>query len=374
MTTTTNAAFVFIKPHAVTEDVKTLAKSTLEAKGLKILSEGSIKGETIDAKKLIDQHYYSIASKATILKPAQLNVNEAKFQEKFGLSWKEALESGKVFNAMDGCDFLKLSSDELDAAWARAKKADKLVKFGGGFYCGLVEVEGKDPVYIFNGFFMSMRSKFTAPGTEIYYYSVEWDSSALSWEDFRGKVLGPTDPATAPSDSLRGQILAKWKDLGLEAEPNVGDNGMHASASPFEGMAERCNWLETPVEKDIFGAKLLTAGVPVTILKDWSVDPQVIIEEGGKMGSIFDQLEDMDATPCLDKLLTLAKLNGAVQAVPEVKPASFNPPSRETHADCAASTVTMTSEGTADGEKKKRRKKKRSSNNNKQETLPTTQA
>ena len=30
--------------------------------------------QVIDEKKLIDQHYYAIASKATILKPEQLNV------------------------------------------------------------------------------------------------------------------------------------------------------------------------------------------------------------------------------------------------------------------------------------------------------------
>merc|ERR1719188_2637141 len=242
-----NSAFVFIKPHAVTDAVKSLVKAGLEAKGLTVRKEGSIKGEVIDKKKLIDQHYYAIASKATILKPDQLNVPEDKFKEQFGLTWKDALASGKVFNAMDGCKELGIDADALDKAWAKAKKDKKLVKFGGGFYCGLVEVEGKEPVYIFNGFFMAMRSKFTQPGTEIYYYSVQWDSTALSWADFRGKVLGPTDPAEAPAESLRGQILAKWKDLGLASEPNVGDNGLRASASPFEGLAERMNRLGTRV-------------------------------------------------------------------------------------------------------------------------------
>jgi len=43
-----------------------------------------------------------------------------------------------------------------------------------------VEVDGKNPIYAFNGFFMAMRSKFTKPGTSIYYYVVQWDS-ATSW-------------------------------------------------------------------------------------------------------------------------------------------------------------------------------------------------
>merc|ERR1719324_2106739 len=265
-----NSAFVFIKPHAVTDKVKALAKAGLEAKGIRILKEGSIKGEVIDKKKLIDQHYYAIASKATILKPEQLNVPEDKFKGQFGLSWKDAPASGKVFNVMDGCAKLGIDADQMDAEWAKAKAAKKLIKFGGGFYCGLVEVAGKDPLYIFNGFFMSMRSKFTKPGTQIYYYSVEWDSSKLSWADFRSKVLGPTDPAEAPKDSLRGEILAKWEELGLKSQPNVGDNGMHASASPFEAFAERNNWMGIPIAKDKFGQELGSEGVTQDVLRVWS--------------------------------------------------------------------------------------------------------
>ena len=66
----------------------------------------------------------------------------------------------------------------------------------------------------FKGFFMSMRAKFTAPGTSIHYYVVEWDNNNQSWADFRGKVLGPTDPAEAPADSMRGLVLGGWESLG----------------------------------------------------------------------------------------------------------------------------------------------------------------
>ena len=36
----------------------------------------------------------AIASKATILKPAELNVPAAKFEAQFGLTWDAALEAG----------------------------------------------------------------------------------------------------------------------------------------------------------------------------------------------------------------------------------------------------------------------------------------
>jgi hypothetical protein len=64
-----NSAFVFIKPHAVTAATKALVSSSLGAQGITIRSEGTLTAEQIDAGKLIDQHYYAIASKATILKP-----------------------------------------------------------------------------------------------------------------------------------------------------------------------------------------------------------------------------------------------------------------------------------------------------------------
>jgi len=107
---------------------------------------------------------------------------------------------------------------------------------------------------------------------------------------------------------LRAEILTKWKDLGLTSEPNVGDNGMHASASPFEAFAERNNWMGVPVGKDKFGRSMLRDGVPMKTIKSWSVDPQVNIE-AGKKGSIFDALEDMNADACLAKVVELAKLN-----------------------------------------------------------------
>ena len=88
---------MFIKPHAVTDKVKGLAKVT-------------------DKKKLLDQHYHAIAPKATILKPELLNVPEDKFQAQFVLSWKDALASGKVLNAMDGCAQLGLDAEQMDAS------------------------------------------------------------------------------------------------------------------------------------------------------------------------------------------------------------------------------------------------------------------
>jgi len=301
------SAFVFIKPHAVTPEVQALVYGYFSGAGFSVTLEGELSAEVIDEKKLIDQHYYAIASKATLLKPAELNVPADKFEEKFGISWEEAKSKNLAFNALDACSTLGIDGVALNTLWQDIPK-DQIVKFGGGFYCGKLTAPGRaDPMYVFNGFFMSLRNAFTAPGKKIHYYVVEWDASKVAWKDFRGQMLGPTNPADAPLTSLRGIINARWKQLGLTSAPNTGDNGVHASASPFEAMAERHNWLGVPLPEDPFGAKLLDAGISANWIKAGCVDPQVKQASSGEMGSLFDAIEDTDFTECCLKLKELSE-------------------------------------------------------------------
>ena len=301
-----SSAFVFIKPHAVTEPVKELVKKKLGEAGISIAAEGEITGPVIDKKMLIDTHYGAIAEKAVKLKPAQLAPSKkaiGEFEKTFGLSWADALKQGKVYNAIDACAKLGISGDDLDQKWSTLKRGTTLIKFGGGFYCGHL-----DGIFIINGFYMSMRGKFTMPEAKIYYYLVDWPTTSLKWENFRGNVLGATNPKEAAEGSLRKLIADDWSNLGLSAEPDTGDNGVHASASPFEALSERMNWCGIPVDADTYGKGMLAAGVPLSTIQAWSDDPQVKLPGGGK-GSLFDALEDLDSDVCLAKSIALSSLN-----------------------------------------------------------------
>lgn len=131
---TKNSAFVFIKPHANTEGVRDLVMEKLKSSGINILKVVDIGGEEIDQKNLIDQHYYSIASKATILPANKIPVPVEKFEKNFGESWTDVLKDGRAVNALEACKRFECSPDELNKAWNGV--SDSTVKLGGGFYCG----------------------------------------------------------------------------------------------------------------------------------------------------------------------------------------------------------------------------------------------
>jgi len=295
-----NRAFLFIKPHAATDATVALVAETLAARGVRIVAQGTLDGPTIDANRLIDQHYYSIASKATLQEPKELAVPPDAFEEFFKVPWAQALKTRRAVNALQAAKALNLSPDELQAKWKEICAAKEMIKFGGGFYCCQIE-----KLFVFNPFFLAMRQRFTAPGAEVRWFDVEWDPAALSWESFRNELLGPTDPAAAPEGSLRNLIYQRWEALGLKAQPYTSDNGVHASASPFEGLAERMNWLGADPAEDSYGKALIAAGVPVATLREWSKDPRIDLDTTGLRGSVFDALEDMDAGPCLKRAVEL---------------------------------------------------------------------
>ena len=308
----TNSAFVFIKPHAckgTPGKVESLVEDKLKEAGIRITGKGEMLAETIDKNMHIDTHYGAIASKAVKLKPSELVVPEKgqkQFEEMFGEKWSDALKAGKVYNAKDAAEKLGVDAAGLNDMWSKLKRGSTLLKFGGGFYVGKVA----DDMYVMNGFYMQMRAAYTNPGEKIQWYTVSWPADSLSWADFRGEVLGATDPSAAPVGSIRRTILDQYKQLGLKSKPNTGDNGVHASASPFEAMAERNNWLAVPIEKDAFGKGLLAKKIPKATIEEWAGDSQVSVAgetAPGKTMSVFDTLEDLDADDILEKVSKISK-------------------------------------------------------------------
>jgi len=292
----TNAGFMFLKPHANTEAALELMRQRLGEAGIKVTGDGNLRAECLDKRRIIDVHYGSLAAKALDLSPCDLAVRDeaqAEFQARFGLSWQKALDEDLACNALEALERLNISKEELNAKWEILQIGVDKVKFGGGFYCGHI-----DNLFVINGFYMSMREMYTKPGRSVHWFAVEWDSDKLSWEEFRKDFLGDTDPATAASSSLRGQMHRNWKKLGLPGPPHVGENAVHASASSFEALVERNNWLSSGISDDPFGRALLDRGVSEETLRRWAHDP--VLEYRGRQVSVFDLFENLDSRECLD--------------------------------------------------------------------------
>ena len=55
----------------------------------------------------------------------------------------------------------------------------------------------------------------------------------------------------------------------------------------------------------------MNAGVTAQFVTDGGVDPQVATDASGKMGSLFDALEDINADECVSRMLELESFQGS---------------------------------------------------------------
>lgn len=336
-----NFALVFIKPHANNEPVQAFVESSLKkTHGMVVLGKGSVNSETINEKGLIDQHYAAINETAMMTEPADLPITEekmAEFQEKFSVEWGAAVAAGEVLNAKGGA--LKLGTEgdpekgtedfpmpgrDLEALWNL--NTERKMKLAPGLYVTKVKGDNEDdeeekPLYIINGFYPAMREKYLAEDASINYFIVAFDSQVLSWAKFREEVIGATDPTAAVSTSMRAKCLAQWETtLNLKEAPDTGNNCIHASAGPIEGLKERTIWCNWNLAQDPFGSRLMDA----VLADDNAVVAEIMIENPkvslfGKKGSLFDLTEDVDSPSVLvvaNNIAYAAELEGFIDSAP----------------------------------------------------------
>jgi hypothetical protein len=130
-----NVALVFIKPHAVTDNVKALVERVLKDNKISITKEGDVSGAEIEAKSIIDRHYAAIARYAmtwTADKHVLSESAKAQFKEKFGVAWDDEVKAGHILNAAEATKKVGGPS-QLTAQWDA--NPDRL-KLAPGLYVG----------------------------------------------------------------------------------------------------------------------------------------------------------------------------------------------------------------------------------------------
>jgi len=286
-----NRALVFIKPHAVRDKTVSFIEDFLKKKGIQLISSGELASEKLKQEGIVDRHYFAIAQAAVDTPLSKLNPSEeakTRFHNSFHEDWDRAAEEGRLLNAAEMLDRLDgVTPAELNDLWVGGEQT----KLGPGLYAG--KLAGKD-LFVINGFYPAMRERFTAPGLTIQWYDTVFDPEKLSWSDFRGKVIGATDPSKAAEGSLRNVLLTRYSELGLEDEPTVTNNGIHASAGPIEGMRERMVWIGADPYGTELAKALRDAGFSRETIDSWLENAEAELKDGTR-DPVFDLTEDMDA-------------------------------------------------------------------------------
>ncbi|RNE97919.1 nucleoside-diphosphate kinase [Trypanosoma rangeli] len=294
-----NRALLFVKPHANTPETRALVEErVMRVQGVQLVAQRHVSGTEIASQQMMYKHYRTIARYAVKVPPMSINVgtqNRAMFQEAFGIAWKDALRSGRVWNAETAIHTLgEVSAEELNMMWGSATKTLKLAP---GAYVAYFAPEN---VYVINGFYPYLRDTYGAEDANVTCYIVTWPEARMTWRAFREELVGSTNPSNAPPDSLRGLIRDRWQELGLRYPPTTTDNGVHASAGPLEAVLERHLWMRTPLSHDPLTLRLQGCGLTGALLYRWGSNQEVTL--GGKWLSscVFDLLENKQTSEMVD--------------------------------------------------------------------------
>jgi len=236
---------------------------------------------------IIDTHYGFIAEVSMTTEPGSISPaadRRADFEKAFGVDWDTAVP--KMQKNGDAMQSLGVGGHKLEEMWRQGIT----VKIAPSTY--ISRLAGGDGIFTINGFYPAMREQFVRDGAVVNWFVVQWDEAVISWEAFRGDVIGPTDPANAPAGSLRGEIYARWKNLGLAEPSSMGKNAVHASAGAIEGLKERMTFAKATVETDPFGKAVLATVVPAATLSGWMKNGPATLR--GKTDKAFDLTECID--------------------------------------------------------------------------------
>lgn len=314
-----DSSFIFVRPEFNCIGVRDLTRSIIldninSANG-RIAEELTILGEDIEKGNIIDKHYKEIAENAMHISVREMRIPKSEFQSAFDEDIDVVIKSGNIFNAKQALSEYGCTPEQLDKAWHDAERCaplnEKVIKFRRGLYCAKIQINLRN-VYVINGFYMALRRKYMLQHESIYAFIVHWDSSALSWNEFQTSVIGAKNPADAKCDSIRKIVYEKYEEYGLPCKPDKNNNVVHASASPFQGLIERCNWLSRKMIEDEYGQILLRKGVPESIILKWSENRPVKTPKSstnaGKvihLQQIFDIVKGMDTVECTKSLVQL---------------------------------------------------------------------
>ncbi len=243
-------------------------------------------GQALEEKEIMNRHYGFInemSRKASTLIDA---ADRKKIEELLGVS----LETTKLYG---GHEFLKAhpkyDAFSLDALWFTKKS----LKVRSGFYVQTYEADGETFVLV-NGFHPVQLAHFTDPTHRILLLLIHSDTD---WSKLRNDLIGVTFPEKADPGSIRGTLFLNPHAYGFE-KVDIGNNGVHLSAGPYEGVVEIINFfgnllnLDTSAKPPLAIRKLVAAGL--TPEQALGVTKNPTVTKDGKQTDLFSATEDVN--------------------------------------------------------------------------------
>lgn len=176
----------------------------------------------------------------------------------------------------------------------------KSKKIASGTYAIQLEVAGTS-IIVLNGFHPAQLAMYYEPGIAILVLALRQSGD---WSELRQQITGSTDPSKAPSGSIRGQLYARQKELGVDISRLK--NGIHVSAGPIEGMSELARYFTDWDVPTMVNATDTCFGQEVTDAFGQSVTEKVasnpIVHYKDKGTWLFDLTEEMNPAPVLDMI------------------------------------------------------------------------
>jgi nucleoside diphosphate kinase len=302
-------ALTFIKPHAMISPlVPELVRARLTAAGIEIRHCRDIDGAAVAREGLVDRHYAAHARAALCENPASLPLGTAArevFRRAFGETWEEAVAAGRVTSAEVCRRRRGMDAETLGRLW------DGLCchKLAAGLYVARLPQED---VYVLNGFYPSVRERFTAPEARLRLLLTAFDISRLTWRRFREEIIGATDPSRADARSIRGELYRRQAELGLHIACR--DNAVHASASAFESLCEQRLWLpDHPLDDDPLWQLLRARGMRPEEIEALRVENPTVVLDGAST-PLLDLLENRGAAETAAILGKLGLAGGTADA------------------------------------------------------------
>lgn len=295
---------VFLKPEATAPGVKTreileLVVKSFAANNIKIGAVRVLGGDYLEKHNLMVEHYGVISK---ISKEGVSAISE-QAKEKLDADFKDVISAGA--KVLGGNQFLKEQPQFNAFSLLTLNDNIGTKRLAGGTYAMSLKVLGK-PYIILNPFHAYQLVPYTTSGNAIIALEA---LSSTSWDDLRNKVCGVTNPADAVPGSLRNLLLVQKAELGL-GDVDRGNNGVHMSAGPLEGMVELRRFFsdhetgaKVTSDQTAFGSLLLHVGVSAERVEELAQNPVLNVE--GKAVSAFDVTEEKDAK---EAAATLAKL------------------------------------------------------------------